>query len=530
MSPTPWRSSSLMIAVPAAPAPETTTRTSARSLADHPQRVGQRGQHADRGAVLVVVEDRDVQQLAQPRLDLEAARRGDVLQVDAAVRRGDRPHDRDDLVGVLGVQHHRPGVHAAEPLEQRGLALHHRHRRGRADVAQAEHGRAVGDHGDGVALDGQAAGVGRVLRDRQADPGHPRRVRPGQLVAVAQRDLRRDLDLAAEVQQERPVGDLADVDAVQLLERLDDLVGVGGVGGVAGEVDDARWLVSESTTSSAVTIAAGLADRGGQPADRRGVGGDGDPDGDREPGAGQAGASSRCSLHRRPVASRIVAHAGHRLQCGDRGGRHVRQRLARSCGCARTEDVTPSGRGGRPSAYETWRSRRRRPPATGARGAARAAPGRRPVHRARRRHRGRVPPAAAGAGRPGRRLDRGHASPTPRTRWPSWPRWPRPPARRCSTGLIQRRSRPDPATYIGRGKVDELRDVVLATGADTVICDGELSPVPAAQPGGADQGQGRRPDRADPGHLRPAREEQGGQGAGRAGPAAVPAAAPARLG
>jgi len=42
-------------------------------------------------------------------------------------------------------------------------------------------------------------------------------------------------------------------------------------------------------------------------------------------------------------------------------------------------------------------------------------------------------------------------------------------------GLIQRRDRPDPATYIGRGKVVELRDVVLATGADTVICDGELT-------------------------------------------------------
>ena len=43
-------------------------------------------------------------------------------------------------------------------------------------------------------------------------------------------------------------------------------------------------------------------------------------------------------------------------------------------------------------------------------------------------------------------------------------------------GLIQRRGRPDAATFIGRGKVDELRDVVNATGADTVICDGELSP------------------------------------------------------
>jgi len=43
-------------------------------------------------------------------------------------------------------------------------------------------------------------------------------------------------------------------------------------------------------------------------------------------------------------------------------------------------------------------------------------------------------------------------------------------------GLIQRRDKPDPATYIGSGKVAELRAVVQATGADTVICDGELSP------------------------------------------------------
>ncbi len=43
-------------------------------------------------------------------------------------------------------------------------------------------------------------------------------------------------------------------------------------------------------------------------------------------------------------------------------------------------------------------------------------------------------------------------------------------------GLIQRRDKPDPATYIGSGKVAELRAVVISSGADTVICDGELSP------------------------------------------------------
>ncbi len=43
-------------------------------------------------------------------------------------------------------------------------------------------------------------------------------------------------------------------------------------------------------------------------------------------------------------------------------------------------------------------------------------------------------------------------------------------------GLIQRRSRPDASTYVGAGKAAELADLVVATGADTVICDGELTP------------------------------------------------------
>uniref|UniRef100_A0AAU2V1E0 GTPase HflX n=1 Tax=Streptomyces sp. NBC_00003 TaxID=2903608 RepID=A0AAU2V1E0_9ACTN len=43
-------------------------------------------------------------------------------------------------------------------------------------------------------------------------------------------------------------------------------------------------------------------------------------------------------------------------------------------------------------------------------------------------------------------------------------------------GVYQRRDKPDPATYIGSGKAQELRDIVLETGADTVVCDGELSP------------------------------------------------------
>ncbi len=42
--------------------------------------------------------------------------------------------------------------------------------------------------------------------------------------------------------------------------------------------------------------------------------------------------------------------------------------------------------------------------------------------------------------------------------------------------VVQRRRHPDASTYIGSGKVIELAEIVAATGADTVICDGELSP------------------------------------------------------
>lgn len=42
--------------------------------------------------------------------------------------------------------------------------------------------------------------------------------------------------------------------------------------------------------------------------------------------------------------------------------------------------------------------------------------------------------------------------------------------------FTQRREQPDPATFIGRGKVAELRDLVRETAVDTVIFDHELTP------------------------------------------------------
>lgn len=43
-------------------------------------------------------------------------------------------------------------------------------------------------------------------------------------------------------------------------------------------------------------------------------------------------------------------------------------------------------------------------------------------------------------------------------------------------GLLQRRAHPDPATFLGKGKAQELKELVTAVGADTVIADTELAP------------------------------------------------------
>lgn len=47
---------------------------------------------------------------------------------------------------------------------------------------------------------------------------------------------------------------------------------------------------------------------------------------------------------------------------------------------------------------------------------------------------------------------------------------------RVIDGLLQRRANPDPATYFGKGKAQELAEMVAAEGADTVVADTELAP------------------------------------------------------
>ena len=44
------------------------------------------------------------------------------------------------------------------------------------------------------------------------------------------------------------------------------------------------------------------------------------------------------------------------------------------------------------------------------------------------------------------------------------------------THMIQNRDRPDPGTYLGKGKIEELKELAGMLEANGVICDDELSP------------------------------------------------------
>ena len=180
--------------------------------------------------------------------------------------------------------------------------------------------------------------------------------------------------------------------------------------------------------------------------------------------------------------------------------------------------------------YPDLDSRRRHHRRDGPRRAPRPAPRRRAVHRARGHHRGRVPPAAARAGRPRRRVDPGRDVEDAENSMAELALLAETAGSQVLDALYQRRDSPDPATYIGRGKVEGLRRDRQGDRRRHGDPRRRARAQPAAQPRGQGQGQGRRPDRADPRHLRPAREEQGGPGAGRAGPAQLHEAAAARLG
>ena len=226
-------------ATPAAPAPTTTTVDVLGPLADDPQRVEQRGEHDDRRAVLVVVEDGDVELGAQPALDLEAARAramssrlmppnvGAAALTNAtisstslvAMQSGNASTPANSLKSIALPSI--TGIAASGPMSPRP-----------STAVPSETTATV------LPLIVSAHAAARVLRDRHRHAPDARRVGHREVVARLERQLRVDLDLAALVHQERAVGDAVDRDAVQRADGADDGLGVRRVDAGDGDVAD----------------------------------------------------------------------------------------------------------------------------------------------------------------------------------------------------------------------------------------------------------------------------------------------------
>ena len=110
----------------------------------------------------------------------------------------------------------------------------------------------------------------------------------------------------------------------------------------------------------------------------------------------------------------------------------------------------------------------------------------------------------------------------------SWQDWPRRPAPSVVLRVMQERPKPDPATFIGGGKVASLAAACAEADVDVVDLRQRADAGTAATARGEARAQGRRSHAADSRHLRAAGADPRGQVAGGAGAAQVPAAASRR--
>src|SRR5262249_23848920 len=146
--------------------------------------------------MLVVMENGNFHSLPQRALDIEALRRLDILQVDAAEGRLQTRDNVYELVRIalidLDIEH----VNASKFLEQAPLAFHHRLAGECADVAEPEHGRAIGDDRNEIGARCKARRLLRVVLDGETGIGNTRRIGEREVALNDEALGRRDRNLS----------------------------------------------------------------------------------------------------------------------------------------------------------------------------------------------------------------------------------------------------------------------------------------------------------------------------------------------
>jgi hypothetical protein len=173
----------------------------------------------------------------------------------------------NDFVDVGGVECNRKRINASEFLEQLGFAFEHRDRRFRTDVTETEHGSAVTDDGNHVALHREVAHARLVFGNGHAHTADTRCVDHGKIITGLDRKLRDHRDLAAEVGKEHAVAVFQQLHIGQRPDAGHEFFDVLGRSGVDGDVPN-DVAPFDAHDVDGTHVAAHASDFGCQPAQR----------------------------------------------------------------------------------------------------------------------------------------------------------------------------------------------------------------------------------------------------------------------
>ena len=140
--------------------------------------------------MLVVVENWDIALFLELPLNLEAAGRGNILEVHAAERARNQVHGVHKFVHVVRLHAKRERVHVAKALEEHALSFHDRHARLGSDVAKAQNRRAVGNDRAEIPAARKLIAFVNIFLNLQARLRHTRRIRKAQIILRLNRNCR----------------------------------------------------------------------------------------------------------------------------------------------------------------------------------------------------------------------------------------------------------------------------------------------------------------------------------------------------